>query len=62
MSDRGFSVMMQSPGLMGIWVIVIIGQVLGKSMIIRYLDPQGYGRRTTDPGATKPPTLQKLTY
>ena len=28
--------------VLGIWVIVLIVLVLGKYMIIRYLDPQGY--------------------
>ena len=27
----------------GIWVIVIVVQVLSKYMIIRYLDPEGIG-------------------
>ena len=29
--------------LLGIWVIVITVQILGKYMIIGYLDPQGWG-------------------
>ena len=38
---------------LGFWVIVIIVQVLGKYMIIRYLDPQGYRglyRNILEPG------------
>ena len=30
---------------LGFWVIVITVQVLGKYMMIRYLDPQGLGIR-----------------
>ena len=30
--------------VLGIWVIVIIVQVLGEHMMIRYLDPYGYNK------------------
>ena len=37
--DLGFRVHVPNNLVLGFWVIVIIVQVLGKYMIIRYLDP-----------------------
>ena len=32
--------------VLGLWVIVIIAQVLGKYMMMGYLDPSGYNKKT----------------
>ena len=39
----GFRVQVLNTWVVGIWVVVIIMQLLGKYMNIRYLDPKGNG-------------------